>query len=137
MFEINLECQAMSEQRVEQQIQALELRRRQAMVEGDMDFLESLYPRDLTYSHSDGKSDSKSSYLQGMREGIWRYRGFTSRDEQMRRAGDCVVVTGLIDMDVVIRGEPMLLNSRYISVWKAGNNGWQMIAWQSTRYTHA
>lgn len=137
MFEINLECQAMSEQRVEQQIQTLELRRRQAMVEGDMDFLESIYTRDLTYSHSDGKSDSKSSYLQGMREGIWRYRGFTSCDEQMRRAGDCVVVTGLIDMDVVIRGEPMLLNSRYISVWKTGNNGWQMIAWQSTRYTPA
>lgn len=126
----------MSEQRVEQQIQTLELRRRQAMVEGDMDFLESIYARDLTYSHSDGKSDSKSSYLQGMREGVWRYRGFTSHDEQMRRVGECVVVTGLIDMDVVIRGEPMVLNSRYISVWKAGNNGWQMIAWQSTRHTH-
>ena len=126
----------MSEQRVEQQIQTLELRRRQAMVEGDMDFLESIYTRDLTYSHSDGKSDSKSSYLQGMREGVWRYRGFTSRDEQMRRVGECVVVTGLIDMDVVIRGEPMVLNSRYISVWTAGNNGWQMIAWQSTRHTH-
>ena len=126
----------MSEQRLEQQIQTLELRRRQAMVEGDMDFLESIYNRDLTYSHSDGKSDSKSSYLQGMREGVWRYRGFTSRDEQMRRVGECVVVTGLIDMDVVIRGEPMVLNSRYISVWKAGNNGWQMIAWQSTRHTH-
>ena len=136
MFEINLECQAMSEQRVEQQIQTLELRRRQAMVEGDMDFLESIYTRDLTYSHSDGKSDSKSSYLQGMREGVWRYRGFTSHDEQMRRVGECVVVTGLIDMDVVICGEPMVLNSRYISVWKAGNNGWQMIAWQSTRHTH-
>lgn len=130
----------MSEQRVEQQIQTLELRRRQAMVEGDMDFLESIYTRDLTYSHSDGKSDSKSdsksSYLQGMREGVWRYRGFSSRDEQIRRVGECVVVTGLIDMDVVIRGEPMVLNSRYISVWKAGNNGWQMIAWQSTRHTH-
>ena len=126
----------MSEQRVEQQIQTLELRRRQAMVEGDMDFLESIYTRDLTYSHSDGKSDSKSSYLQGMREGVWRYRGFTSHDEQMRRVGECVVVTGLIDMDVVIRGEPMVLNSRYISVWMAGNNGWQMIAWQSTRHTH-
>ncbi|MDI3250056.1 MULTISPECIES: nuclear transport factor 2 family protein [unclassified Pseudomonas] len=126
----------MSEQRVEQQIQTLELRRRQAMVEGDMDFLESIYTRDLTYSHSDGKSDSKSSYLQGMREGVWRYRGFTSHDEQMRRVGECVVVTGLIDMDVVIRGEPMVLNSRYISVWKAGNNSWQMIAWQSTRHTH-
>ncbi|MNN94831.1 hypothetical protein D3C81_2135320 [compost metagenome] len=54
----------------------------------------------------------------------------------MRRVGDCIVMNGLIDMDVVIRGEPMLLNSRYISVWKSGNNGWQMIAWQSTRYSN-
>jgi len=126
----------MSEQLFEQQIRALEVRRRLAMIDCDMDFLESIYTRDLTYSHSDGKSDSKSSYLQGMRAGTWIYRGFESREEQMRRAGDCVVINGLIDMDVVIRGEPMLLNSRYISVWKAGNNGWQMIAWQSTRYSN-
>lgn len=119
----------------EQQIQALEARRRQAMVDQDMDFLDSIYTRDLTYSHSDGKSDSKSSYLQGMREGIWVYRSFASRQEQIRRVGECAVITGLIDMEVVIRGEPLLLNSRYISVWKAGNNGWQMIAWQSTRYS--
>ncbi|MNC67693.1 hypothetical protein D3C75_1182090 [compost metagenome] len=101
-----------------------------------MDFLESIYTRDLTYSHSDGKSDSKASYLQGMQAGIWIYRDFKSREEQMRRVGDCIVMNGLIDMDVVIRGEPMLLNSRYISVWKSGNNGWQMIAWQSTRYSN-
>ena len=126
----------MSEQTVEQQLQALEARRRQAMIDQDMDFLESIYTRDLTYSHSDGKSDSKSSYLQGMREGTWLYRRFESRQEQIRRVGECAVITGLIDMDVVIRGVPMLLNSRYISVWKAGNNGWQMIAWQSTRYSN-
>lgn len=127
----------MPEQLFEQQIRALEDRRRQAMIDRDMDFLESIYTRDLTYSHSDGKSDSKSSYLKGMRAGTWFYRGFESREEQMRRVGDCVVINGLIDMDVVIRGEPMLLNSRYISVWKAGNNGWQMIAWQSTRYSNS
>ena len=126
----------MPEQLFEQQIRTLEERRRQAMIDRDMDFLESIYTRDLTYSHSDGKSDSKSSYLQGMHAGIWVYRGFESREEQMRRVGDCVVINGLIDMDVVIRGEPMLLNSRYISVWKSGNNGWQMIAWQSTRYSN-
>ncbi|VVO64504.1 nuclear transport factor 2 family protein [Pseudomonas fluorescens] len=125
----------MPEQLIEQQIRTLEERRRQAMIDRDMDFLESIYTRDLTYSHSDGKSDSKASYLQGMQAGIWVYRGFKSREEQMRRVGDCVVMNGLIDMDVVIRGEPMLLNSRYISVWKSGNNGWQMIAWQSTRYS--
>ncbi|MNF66012.1 hypothetical protein D3C87_1118250 [compost metagenome] len=127
----------MPEQLIEQQIRTLEERRRQAMIDRDMDFLESIYTRDLTYSHSDGKSDSKASYLQGMQAGIWIYRGFKSREEQMRRVGDCIVMNGLIDMDVVIRGEPMLLNSRYISVWKSGNNGWQMIAWQSTRYSNS
>lgn len=127
----------MPEQLFEQQIRTLEERRRQAMINCDMDFLESIYTRDLTYSHSDGKSDSKDSYLQGMRAGTWVYSGFESREEQIRRVGDCVVINGLIDMDVVIRGEPMLLNSRYISVWKAGNNGWQMIAWQSTRYSNS
>ncbi|MFC6338669.1 hypothetical protein [Pseudomonas karstica] len=46
------------------------------------------------------------------------------------------MINGLIDMQVVIRGVPMLLNSRYISVWKSGDNGWQIMAWQSTRYTN-
>lgn len=125
----------MTVQRTKQHIQALEALRRQAMIDGDMDFLEGIYTSDLTYSHSDGKSDSKSSYLQGMRAGTWRYLRFDSRQEHFRRIGECAVVTGLIDMDVIIRGEPMLLNSRYISVWREGDAGWQMIAWQSTRYS--
>jgi hypothetical protein len=125
----------MSEQRVKQHIEALETRRRQAMIDHDMEFLEGIYPDDLTYSHSDGKSDSKSSYLQGMRAGIWIYRSFASWQEHIRMVGACAVITGLIDMDVIIRGEPMLLNSRYISVWREGDAGWQMIAWQSTRYS--
>ena len=125
----------MSEQHVIQHLAQLEVRRRQAMIDGDMAFLENLYTDDLTYSHSDGQSDSKSSYLQGMRAGIWNYRGFESRQEQIRRVGECAVVTGLIDMDVIIRGEPMLLNSRYISVWREAETGWQMMAWQSTRYS--
>jgi len=124
----------MSEQRIKQHIETLEARRRQAMIDGDMAFLESVYTDDLTYNHSDGKSDSKRSYLQGMREGVWNYQRFESRQEHIRRVGECAVVTGLIDMDVIIRGEPMLLNSRYISVWREGDAGWQMIAWQSTRY---
>jgi ketosteroid isomerase-like protein len=125
----------MPEQRIKQHIETLEARRRQAMIDGDMAFLESVYTDDLTYSHSDGKSDSKRSYLQGMREGVWNYQRFESRQEHIRRVGECAVVTGLIDMDVIIRGEPMLLNSRYISVWREGDAGWQMIAWQSTRYS--
>lgn len=124
----------MPEQRIKQHIETLEARRRQAMIDGDMAFLESVYTDDLTYSHSDGKSDSKRSYLQGMREGVWNYQRLESRQEHIRRVGECAVVTGLIDMDVIIRGEPMLLNSRYISVWREGDAGWQMIAWQSTRY---
>jgi hypothetical protein len=48
--------------------------------------------------------------------------------------GGCAVMTGLIAMDVVIRDEPKLLSSRYISVWREGDAGWQMMAWQSTRY---
>ncbi|MNS49812.1 hypothetical protein D3C72_824410 [compost metagenome] len=127
----------MLEPQVKQHIEALEARRRQAMIDLDMDFLEGIYTDDLTYSHSDGKSDSKKGYLQGMRAGIWIYRSFESRQEHIRRVGACAVITGLIDMDVIIRGEPMLLNSRYISVWREGDAGWQMMAWQSTRYSTA
>jgi len=136
MFDIRPEVHSMSEQQLIQHLVQLEARRRQAMIDDDMAFLENIYSNDLTYSHSDGKSDSKDSYLQGMRAGIWNYRGFESRQEHIRRIGECAVVTGLIDMDVVIRGEPMLLNSRYISIWREGETGWQMMAWQSTRYSN-
>ncbi|VVN91426.1 nuclear transport factor 2 family protein [Pseudomonas fluorescens] len=125
----------MSDQLAIQHIQALEARRRRAMMDQDMKFLESIYSDDLSYSHSDGKSDSKSSYLQGMRAGIWIYRHLESQQEVFRIEGDCAVITGLIDMDVIIRDEPVLLNSRYISVWRKSDAGWQMIAWQSTRYS--
>jgi ketosteroid isomerase-like protein len=125
----------MSDQDVKSIIKALEARRRSAMIEQDMDFLERIYSSDLTYSHSDGKSDSKGSYLEGMRKGVWFYKSLQSEQEQIRILGDCAIFNGLIEMDVIIRGEPLILNSRYISVWRSGDSGWQMVAWQSTRYS--
>ncbi|VVN79460.1 nuclear transport factor 2 family protein [Pseudomonas fluorescens] len=125
----------MPEQDAGKIVTALEMLRRRAMIEPDMEFLERIYSSDLTYSHSDGKSDSKGSYLQGMREGVWIYKSLQSEQEQVRIFGDCAVINGLIEMDVIIRGEALILNSRYISVWRNGDSGWQMIAWQSTRYS--
>ncbi|MNL95686.1 hypothetical protein D3C81_54890 [compost metagenome] len=125
----------MSDQDVKNIVTALETLRRRAMIEQDMDYLERIYSSDLTYSHSDGKSDGKISYLQGMRRSVWIYKSLQSEDDHVRILGDCAVFNGLIEMDVIIRGEPMILNSRYISVWRNGDLGWQMIAWQSTRYS--
>ena len=52
------------------EILALDARRRKAMVAGDTAELETLLHRDLTYTHSSGAVDTKSSYIGGVREKV-------------------------------------------------------------------
>jgi hypothetical protein len=37
-----------------------------------------------------------------------------------------------VRIDILVEGQPKIMNSRYTDVWVKGAKGWQMVAWQST-----
>jgi ketosteroid isomerase-like protein len=115
-----------------QVIKALEDQRYKAMIEADAGMLNKLLADSLVYTHSYGGSDSKESYLEGIRAKKWQYQKIERPKEEFQVHGDCVVVTGRVRIQLLSAGQPKTLNSAYTNVWVKGEKGWQMVAWQST-----
>jgi ketosteroid isomerase-like protein len=117
---------------LKQTIRELEDQRYRAMCEADAAALEKLLADTLVYTHSYGGSDSKASYLAGIRAKKWQYRKIERPKEDIQVHGDCAVVTGHVRIELLSEGKPKSLNSAYTNVWVKRAAGWQMVAWQST-----
>jgi ketosteroid isomerase-like protein len=113
-------------------IRKLEDQRYAAMCAADAATLDKLLADSLVYTHSYGGSDSKPSYLAGIRAKKWQYRKIERPKESIQVHGDCAVVTGQVRIELLSEGKPKTLNSAYTNVWIKGPKGWQMVAWQST-----
>ena len=117
---------------ITREIQALEDRRYQAMIEGDLAALDVLLGDGLVYTHSSSVVDGKASYLEALRAKKFVYRKVERPVENIQVHGDTAVVTGEVRLDVLLEGNPRALRSRFLNVWTKGPKGWQMVAWQST-----
>jgi ketosteroid isomerase-like protein len=113
-------------------IKQLEDQRYAAMCAADAATLDKLLADSLVYTHSYGGSDSKASYMEGIRAKRWVYRKIERPKENIQVHGDCVIVTGQVRIELLSDGKPKTLNSAYTDVWIKGAKGWQMVAWQST-----
>ena len=117
---------------IRREIRALEDRRCQAMIEGDLATLDALLGDGLVYTHSTSLVDGKASYLEALRSKKFVYRKVERPEENMQVHGDTVVVTGEVRLEVLLEGNPRAVRSRFLNVWAKGPRGWQMVAWQST-----
>jgi len=117
---------------LKQTIRQLEDRRFRAMVEADAAALEQLLAETLLYTHSNATTDGKASYIAGVRSKKWQYRKIERPVEEIQVYGDTAVVAGQVRIDILVEGQPKIMNSRYTDVWVKGAKGWQMVAWQST-----
>jgi len=113
-------------------IAALETARYQAMIAGDLEALSRLLSDRLTYTHSTALTESKTEYLASVAKGVFRYRDIKVSEREIREAAGAVLVTGRITIDILIDGQPKLLQSRFLNVWVEEGGDWRMIAWQST-----
>jgi ketosteroid isomerase-like protein len=113
-------------------IAALEDARYKAMIAGDVEKLSRLLSERLTYTHSTSLTESKAEYLGSVAKGVFRYRDIKISEREIREAGGAALVTGRINIDVLIDGQPRHLQSRFLNVWVEEGGEWRMIAWQST-----
>jgi len=113
-------------------IRELENRRYAAMCKADAGALEALLADTLVYTHSTGVVDTRTSYMDGIRSGKWRYRRIERPVEDIQAHGDTAIVTGQVRIDIIVDDTAKVLNSRFTNVWVKGPQGWRMAAWQST-----
>jgi hypothetical protein len=123
----------MSDHVTREVVAELEAQRYRAMKEADTDMLDTLLAEDLSYTHSDGVTDSKKSYLQRVQAGKWKYRHIECADSNIRIFRELAVITGNIQIDVDIEGVAAHLNCRFLCIWQQMPDGWKLLAWQACR----
>lgn len=112
---------------------AAEHRRQQALVRGDLTTLESLLSDDLVYAHSNGKVDSKASYLATLRGGHVRYTAFEPEHVRVRVVDDVAIVHGDATTVASVPGGISRTHLRFTAAWLNRGDGWVMVSWHATR----
>ena len=112
---------------------ALDKERMQAMVDQDAAKLKNMICKDLIYTHSSARLDTKESLIGNMESGATVYKACTPSDVVALDLGDSVVLTGRADITVEAHGSPNSFSVRFTDVWRNQDGTWRMVAWQSTK----
>jgi uncharacterized protein (TIGR02246 family) len=120
------------------EVEALERQRFAAQVTKDYAVLEKLFADDLVYTHSNGKQDSKTTYIQSIRDGKSVYDKIDVETVNVRAYNDglTAVVNGTITITSPPKadGQPNLAHLKYVVVQiKDPKKGWQVVLWQSQK----
>ena len=113
------------------EITARDAARYAAMLTADTAALEGLLHDDLCYMHSTGGSDTKQSYIAGLRDKAFVYRKIERDDQTVRVHGDLGMVFNHMRADVEIRGNLRHLDNRLLAVWSRDGGIWRLIGLQS------
>ena len=103
-----------------------------AVVAGDTAGVDALSADEMRYVHSSGHVDTKATYLPAIVDGTFDYQATTRSEEEGWLVGGAVMLTGRSATDVVVRGRPVQLDTRYTTVWVDDGGAWRMLVWQST-----
>ena len=113
---------------------ALQRRRADAMVREDVETLATLLADDLSYTHSDGRRDTKESFLGLVAAPAIRYLGVDYSNQEVVDCGDAVVVRGTARIRLVREpSEPLDYLVLFLDIWARRDGRWQTVGWQATR----
>lgn len=118
-------------------VRELEEARFSAMVEGDVEQLESLLADGIHYVHSNGKRETKQEFLGALSSGRRRYRDIEIRAQEVREFGDTVVVTGKLWVELETATGSLTSQMMYTAVHIREADQWRLISWQATRMATA
>lgn len=127
----------MTTSQTDQDAQAALLRvddaRYQAMMAADLPALERLLSPDLVYTHSNGLSDDKASFLEKVRSGAVTYQACRRETARFQRYGEAALLHGTVRLKAIVHGQQVELHNHYLTAWTLPDQGWQLRAWASTR----
>lgn len=112
---------------------AAEKRRCDAMVANDGAVLDQLLDPSLYFSHATGFVDDKAAYLGKLAAAKIVYAAIAWSEEKVTELGpDVAMLTGRMATDVCVGGADKQLSNRTMTIWRNGDGGWRLVAFQST-----
>jgi len=107
--------------------------RMQAMADKDVGKLRNMLCKQLVYTHSSARLDTKDSLIGNMESGATVYKSVEPSNVSAIDMGNSVVLTGKAQITVEANGKPNSFGVRFTDVWENQDGTWRMVAWQSTK----
>lgn len=106
---------------------------RLAMVDPDRSALDALVADDLTYGHSGGKVDTKSSFIADLLNGNSDFVTITISDQTVKVVKDIALVRHTLSAQTNDSGKPGTVTIKILQVWQQQNGQWRLLARQAVR----
>ena len=101
-----------------------------AVIKKDIAALDRMIADTVTYSHSNGKLETKVEALAAFK--VAKYEKWEYKEQQMQFFGNTALVRGDVEvLNTASNPAPIKLN--LLQVWVKGSKGWQLVARQATR----
>ena len=113
-------------------VERMEQKRMQAILDVDMAALYAIYADDFFYNTGSGVSQTKAQYLPRYASGEIKVTKADSEPRDIRIYENTALVTGIVHVNLTNKGEEKLLHLRYLNVWVKRASGWVLVARQST-----
>ncbi|HET8549933.1 MAG TPA: nuclear transport factor 2 family protein [Bryobacteraceae bacterium] len=105
-----------------------------ATVAGDEAALKQVLADDLTYTHSNGETDTKAVYISNLKTGARKYHKLDHESMDVRLYGTTAVLTATARVETSQKGGSVNpAHLRFIHVWILHSGRWQLVAHQSLR----
>lgn len=115
------------------EIEAIEERLKQAMLDSDIDALNQIIAEDLIFINHLGMPMSKQDDLDAHKSGFIKINRIENQDMKIKCEKDTAVVSVLSRIDGEFAGEKSEIQLRFMRVWKhTGDHSFVLIAAQST-----
>lgn len=116
-----------------QQVIALENRLIEAMKTSNVQELDSLIADDLIFTAHNGMMFTKQDDLDAHRSGNITIFDIGISEQHIKIEGDVAIVSALMEISGSFFGNTEVGFFRFMRIWKAHPQGWQIIAAQSTQ----
>ena len=113
-------------------VEKMEQKRMQAVLNADMPTLYAIYADDFFYNTSSGPTLTKAEYLPRYASGELKVNSADSEARDIRVYENTALVTGIVHVNLTAKGETKTLHLRYLNVWVKRENGWELVARQGT-----
>jgi hypothetical protein len=105
-----------------------------ATIAADRTRLEAIFSDELRYAHSNGRVDTKTSYVDSIASHRSVYTSYDYQNRTFLPAGPGVVLMfGRVVINAGTVEKINLLDLNFLAVWREENGKWRFLAWQSCR----
>jgi signal transduction histidine kinase len=123
----SVSAQSNEEKKVAANVEALH----KAMIDPDKLMLDNLIANELSYGHSSGKMDTKTSFLESVITGVNDYKTIDITDQTITISGKVALVRHTFNAEIATNGKSSMTKLGILLIWQKQHHKWRLLARQA------